>query len=269
MKRILFLHGFTSSGSCEIATDLREELKGVAEVVAPDIALHPQEALAQLLDLCDAERFELIVGSSCGSFYGQQLVRFTGLPAVLVSPFFKMTEFLEPRLGWYEYKSPRNDGNQRFEITSELVDEFAKMQSEQFDCYDEYNRNRIVGMFGTHDALAHFRDLFTEYYERTIDFDGPHTMTADNVQNDLVSVVKSMLNEFPPVEARYFRHFKGNLYRLIHTAKDSETLQRMVVYQALYGSNGYWVRPEKMFFERIVRDGMEFPRFAEITNIHV
>lgn len=269
MKRILFLHGFTSGGSCEIATVLREELDGVAEVVAPDIALHPYEAMEQLQDLCDAERFDLIVGSSCGAFYGQQLVRFTGLPAVLVSPFFKMTEFLEPRLGWHDYKSPRKDGNQRFEITPELIEEFAKMQSEQFDCYDEYNRGRIVGMFGSQDTLAHFRDVFTKYYDRTIDYDGPHTMTADNVRNDLVPVVKSMLEEFPPVETRYFRHFKGNPYRLIHTAKDAETMERMVVYQALYGSHGYWVRPEKMFFERIVRDGKEFPRFTETTDINV
>lgn len=263
MKRILFLHGFTSSGSCEIATVLREELDDVAEVVAPDIALRPYVAMAQLQDLCDTVRFDLIVGSSCGPFYGQQLVRFTGLPAVLVSPFFKMTEFLEPRLGWHEYKSSRRDGNQRFEITLELVEEFAKMQSEQFDCYDEYSRDRVVGMFGSQDTLAHFRYVFTGYYDRPIDYDGPHTMTADNIRNDLVPAVKSMLDEFPPVEVRYFRHFKGNPFRLIHTAKDSETMERMVVYQALYGSRGYWVRPEKMFFERIVRDGKNFPRFAE------
>ena len=269
VSRILFLHGFTSSGSCEIATMLREELEGVAEVVAPDIALRPYEAMAQLLELCDAERFDLIVGSSCGAFYGQQLVRFTGLPAVLISPFFMMTEFLEPRLGWHEYKSSRTDGNQRYEITPELVEEFAKMQAKQFDCYDEYSRGRVVGMFGSKDTLAHFMDLFTKYYYRIIDYDGPHTMTADNVRNDLIPVVKSMLEEFPQVEVRYFRHFKGNSYRLVHTAKDSETMERMVVYQALYESHGYWVRPEKMFFERIERNGQEIPRFAEISNINV
>lgn len=128
---------------------------------------------------------------------------------------------------------------------------------------------RVVGMFGSQDTLAHFRDIFTEYYYRTIDYYGPHTMAEDNVRNDLFPLVKSMLEEFPPVEARYFRHFKGNSYRLVHTAKDSETMERMVVYQALYGSHGYWVRPEKMFFERIERNGQEFPRFSEISNINV
>lgn len=262
--KILFLHGFTSSGECEIAWTLRNELAAVAEVVAPDLPLHPFEAMDMLQDLCSREQFDLIVGSSCGAFYGQQLVRFTGLPAVLVSPFFKMTEFLQPRIGWQEYKSPRADGVHRFEITPELIDEFAEMELRQFDCYDEFNRDRVIGMFGSHDTLAHFRDLFLKYYSTAIDFDGPHTMTADNVRRDLVPVILRTLKKIKPQRERYFRHFKGGLYRLWHIAKDSETLQRMVVYQALYGQHGYWVRPERMFFERITRKVRIFPRFAEI-----
>jgi len=58
-----------------------------------------------------------------------------------------------------------------------------------------------------------------------------------------------------------FRHFKGNLYRLEGFAKDSETLEEMVVYRALYGEGGLWVRPAKMFFETIERDGKKIKRF--------
>ena len=60
---------------------------------------------------------------------------------------------------------------------------------------------------------------------------------------------------------REFRHFKGNLYRLERFAKDSETLEEMVVYRALYGGRGLWVRPAKMFFETIERDGKAMKRF--------
>ena len=60
---------------------------------------------------------------------------------------------------------------------------------------------------------------------------------------------------------REFRHFKGNLYRLEGFAKDSETLEPMVVYRALYGDGGLWVRPAKMFFETIERDGRKIKRF--------
>ncbi|MBE6383691.1 MAG: DUF1653 domain-containing protein [Lentisphaerae bacterium] len=58
-----------------------------------------------------------------------------------------------------------------------------------------------------------------------------------------------------------FRHFKGNRYRLEGFAKDSETLEEMVVYRALYGDGGLWVRPAKMFFETIERDGKTMKRF--------
>ncbi|MBP3778885.1 MAG: DUF1653 domain-containing protein [Prevotella sp.] len=51
---------------------------------------------------------------------------------------------------------------------------------------------------------------------------------------------------------------------MIASAFDSETQERMVVYQALYGDRKYWVRPEKMFFEQIERDGKRFSRFQEI-----
>lgn len=268
MKKILFLHGFTSSGACAIAETLKAELSGVAEIVAPDLPLHPYEALDMLQDMCGSSCFGLIVGSSCGSFYGQQLVRFTGVPAILVSPFFRMTEFLKPRLGVHAYKSPRADGRQEFEITPELVDEFASMEEHQFDCYNEFNRDRVWGMFGSLDNLAHFRDVFLKYYDTTLDYDGPHTMTAENVRRELVPAIQRMLHEVKPIRERYFRHFKGGRYRLWHIAKDSETQRRMVVYQALYGECGYWIRPEKMFFERVARDGKVFPRFAEIPPLH-
>ena len=60
---------------------------------------------------------------------------------------------------------------------------------------------------------------------------------------------------------REFRHFNGNLYRLGGFAKDLETLEEMVVYRALYGEGGLWVRPAKMFFETIERDGKTMKRF--------
>ncbi len=269
MKKILFLHGFTSGGSCEIARTLKDELADVAEVTSPDLPLQPYDAMAMVQDMCDATSFDLIVGSSCGAFYGQQLVRYTGAPAVLISPFFKMTEFLRPRLGWHEYKTQRADGVQLFEITPELIESFGRMENEQFHCYDAYNRSRVIGMFGDFDTIAHFKDIFDLYYERAVEYSGPHTMTADNVRGDLVPVVRRMLEEFNPKNERFFCHFKGNYYKLMHAAKDSETQQRMVVYQALYGSRGYWIRPESMFFERVERDGLVFPRFAEVDACDV
>ena len=68
---------------------------------------------------------------------------------------------------------------------------------------------------------------------------------------------------------KYYRHFKGNVYRVLHIARHSETLEEMVVYQAMYGERGVWVRPKSMFDEMIERDGKAFRRFENITDAEV
>ncbi|MFI3142093.1 MAG: DUF1653 domain-containing protein [Clostridia bacterium] len=61
-----------------------------------------------------------------------------------------------------------------------------------------------------------------------------------------------------------YRHFKGNEYEVIAIAKHSEDLSEFVVYKALYGEGGTWVRPASMWNEIIERDGKTFPRFEFI-----
>ncbi len=59
-----------------------------------------------------------------------------------------------------------------------------------------------------------------------------------------------------------YRHFKGNRYRLLYTARHSETLEVMAVYQALYGDGGIWVRPAAQWSELVERDGVQYIRFT-------
>ena len=59
-----------------------------------------------------------------------------------------------------------------------------------------------------------------------------------------------------------YRHYKGQRYRVLGTARHSETLEPMVVYPALYGEHGLWVRPATMFCETIELDGEPIARFA-------
>ena len=61
-----------------------------------------------------------------------------------------------------------------------------------------------------------------------------------------------------------WRHFKGNLYRVLYLATHSETLEQMVVYQALYGAGGIWVRPAAMWNETVEKDGRRIPRFSYV-----
>ena len=59
-----------------------------------------------------------------------------------------------------------------------------------------------------------------------------------------------------------YRHFKGNEYRVLYLARHSETQEEMVVYQALYGERGIWVRPASMWNETVERDGKTYTRFT-------
>lgn len=61
-----------------------------------------------------------------------------------------------------------------------------------------------------------------------------------------------------------YRHFKGSEYEVLGVAKHSETLEPMVVYRALYGEGGLWVRPLSMWSEEVDRDGYKGPRFVYI-----
>lgn len=63
-----------------------------------------------------------------------------------------------------------------------------------------------------------------------------------------------------------YRHYKGKDYRVVCVAKHSETGEDLVVYQALYGDYGYWVRPLQMFLETVSVDGREIERFAYVEE---
>jgi hypothetical protein len=65
-----------------------------------------------------------------------------------------------------------------------------------------------------------------------------------------------------------YQHYKGNFYQVLSVAKHSETLEELVVYECLYDNpcSKVWVRPLKMFLEKIIVDGKKVPRFAYIKE---
>jgi len=195
MKKILFLHGFYASGQCVPALALRDAFKGRADVLTPDLPMHPKEAISFIRELIDKEKPDLLVGNSCGSFYAQMVAPVVGIPALLGNPHFKMTEFLRERIGQHQYKSPRKDGKQDFTIDEVLIKEFAEVETTQFDSCNPLCKDRIWGLFGEQDTLAHFEPLFLKHYERSFHFPGGHTPTAEEVRTWYVPLVEKMLRE--------------------------------------------------------------------------
>ena len=68
------------------------------------------------------------------------------------------------------------------------------------------------------------------------------------------------------IEPGRYRHYKGNDYEVIGEARHSETEEPFVVYRALYGERGLWIRPRAMFFDTVMIDGRPQPRFRRLTN---
>ena len=147
MVTILFLHGFFASGSCDMARQLHKSFDRRYRILTPDLPLHPGEALDKVFQICSDRHVDLIVGNSCGSFYGQMVATAIGIPALLGNPYFKMTEFLTPRIGPQTYKAHRRGNQQNFVIDKLLIDEFAGLEQIQFDLSFQ-ERDRVWGLFG-------------------------------------------------------------------------------------------------------------------------
>ena len=195
-RKILFLHGFYASGSCVPALALKEAFEKRAIVLTPDLPLHPADAVKYIRDICDKEKPDVLVGNSCGSFYAQMIAPVIGVPALLGNPHFKMTEFLKQRIGNHQYKSPRADGKQDFTIDDELIAEFAEMEEHQFDNCNPDSKDKVWGIFGEQDTLAHFEPLFLEHYIHTYHFPGGHTPTAEEVHKYYVPLIEKLINFF-------------------------------------------------------------------------
>lgn len=131
-----------------MAVALREAFDGKAVVLTPDLPRHPKEALKLVRKIIDKEHTDLLIGNSCGAFLAQMLAPVVGVPALLGNPYFKMTEFLKERVGEHQYKAPRTDGNQRLVIDEALINEFAELETVQFDSCSPYYTERVWGLFG-------------------------------------------------------------------------------------------------------------------------
>ena len=192
-RKILFLHGFFSSGLCPQAEALRSALEDVAQVLSPDLPVHPFEALSMVEDICRREVIDILVGNSCGSFYAQIAGSRLGIPSLLGNPYFRMTEFLEERIGEHRSKFPKRDASDTIMIDRSLIEEFSSLEAVQFDSYDPGMKEHILGIFGDEDPIAHFEPLFLRYYPRAYHFPGGHTPTPQQIRRYYVPLVERLL----------------------------------------------------------------------------
>lgn len=188
-KKILYVHGFSSSGQSGTVVKIREMLPG-ATVVAPDLPLHPAEAIDLLHHTCETENPDLIIGTSMGGMYAEMLY---GYDRILVNPAFQMgdTMLKHGMLGKNTFLNPRQDGVQEFIVTKALVEEYKEITAKCFaGVTEEESRDRVYGLFGDEDPVVHTRDLFSQHYRNAISFHGEHRMNDKILLHSVLPVVQ-------------------------------------------------------------------------------
>ena len=192
IRKMMYVHGFASSGSSGTVMTLRRSLPGW-RVIAPDLPVDPFEALELLRAIVEEEKPEIVVGTSMGGMYTQQL---WGVPRIVVNPSFEMSRsLLFGKMGRNKYTSKRKDGATEFRIDKAVVERFKEMEKHQFDGVTDAEKQLVVGLFGDKDPVVHFYPLMAELYgeERSQWFDGEHRLNDKVVSKVLLPLIKKMV----------------------------------------------------------------------------
>ena len=189
--KIIYFHGFASSGATGTAQMLRAMLPEV-EVLSPDIPVDPVEALPFLQTLVATEQPDLIIGTSMGGMYAQQM---HGYRKICVNPAFNMSKLSKVlRPGVHKFLNGRKDNAKDFRITKEIIQHFFMMEMQQFKGITDFDRENTWGLFGIHDTLVNTYDLFKKYYPNAIRFDGEHSLNEKALRSTVIPLVKQILS---------------------------------------------------------------------------
>ena len=194
MKKILYIHGFSSAGSTGTATLMRNMLydKDV-RVVSPDVPVSPLEALQFLKDFAAQEQPDLIIGTSMGGMYAEQL---RGYKRILVNPSFHMARLLTFRgLGNYDFQNKRADGATRFKVDKQMIAEFKEVEKLSFKGLTPEDKKNVYGLFGRNDPTVHTQDDYTKVYgkEHFVVFEGEHRLNDKVLKHDVLPIIEEIL----------------------------------------------------------------------------
>lgn len=187
-KKILYVHGFGSSGQSGTVSRIREVLPQ-AEVIAPDLPVHPQEAMDLLKKVCEQEQPDLVIGTSMGGMYAEQL---HGYDRILVNPALQMADTMKEHnmMGTQHFSNPRQDGVQDFFVDKALVKEYREATEQCFSQVTAEEQGRVWGLFGDEDTTVHTFDLFHEHYPTAIRFHGEHRMNDKSFMHSVMPVIR-------------------------------------------------------------------------------
>ena len=194
MNKVLYLHGFASAGSTGTATVMRNLLYGRdVSVVSPDIPVSPLEAQKMLSSLIQTEQPDLIVATSMGAMYAEQL---RGVPRILVNPSFHMARLLTFRgMGRREFRNKRQDGARDFKVDKELIQQFQQVEKCSFQGITPQDKKLVWGLFGTQDKLVNCQSDFKKHYgtEQMSLFEGEHFLNDKVLSHVVLPLIEQIL----------------------------------------------------------------------------
>ena len=187
--KIVYFHGFASSGASGTVETLRNELKD-CEILAPDIPADPAEALPYLRKYCEDVKPDVIIGTSMGGMYAQQMF---GFRKILVNPAFFMTRYGILKTGEHPYLNGRKDSTKTFKITKDIIQHYNQMERVQFKGITDFDRENTYGLFGTNDPKVHTYDKFKEYYPKAQWFEGEHRLNEKVLRKAVLPLLKKIM----------------------------------------------------------------------------
>ncbi|MCR5365718.1 MAG: esterase [Prevotella sp.] len=187
-KTVLYVHGFASSGQSGTVTRLRTVMPQ-ARVIAPDLPVNPHEAIALLHTICEQEKPDLIIGTSMGGMYTEQL---RGFDRICINPALEIAETMRAHgmTGTQQFQNPRLDGIQEFYVDKALVKEYREVSEQRFQGLTPDDEQRVYGLFGDKDDLVDTRGMFSEHYSRHTSFHGEHRMDDQSYMHSVVPVIR-------------------------------------------------------------------------------
>lgn len=187
-KTVLYCHGFGSSGQSGTVTRLRTVMPQ-AKVIAPDLPVDPHEAIALLHQICDEEKPDLIIGTSMGGMYAEQL---RGFDRICVNPALEIAETMKAHgmTGTQQFQNPRQDGIQEFYVDKALVKAYRDVSEQRFVGLDDDDRQHVWGLFGDKDDLVDTFDMFCEHYHKATHFHGEHRMDDRSYMHSVMPLIR-------------------------------------------------------------------------------
>lgn len=191
--KLVYFHGFASSGASGTVQLLRRLLPS-AEIIAPDIPADPAEALPMLKTLVEEERPDLIVGTSMGGMYAQQM---HGVLRICVNPSFHISRLSKVvHTGDHLWLNGRKDGEKKFRITQDTLRRFNAMERKQFDGITPEDKALCIGLFGIEDRTVNPLNAileFKKYYLRAERFEGGHQLNEKVLKKFVLPLMKELL----------------------------------------------------------------------------